>query len=218
MRFLTLAAGLALSLAAGAAAADDDAAEFWINPSATVALSDDTDLELETAQRFRDADDGRSDTFFYRLWLNRDLRDDLSGGLAIERRVNTDGDADETRLIQQVSTKHGVLRTRLRLEQRFIDDADRVGLRLRPRVGVSAPIGSSGRWTFKSDAELFVTLQSASRGGDHGLTGLRTQIGFGYEVSERLSVSVGYLRQETFVDDGPDEVGHAPIVGLEYAF
>jgi hypothetical protein len=201
-----------------AAAEDDEDAEFWLNPSISADLDDDTGVELEFAHRFRDAGNGRSDTHFARLWLNQDVADGVKVAGAIERRINTDGDADETRIIQQLSTSRGLLRTRLRFEQRFLEDADRVGLRLRPRVGLSVPLDAGKRWRFNSDAELFVTLRSTSEGGDHGVTGLRTQIGFSYEVSERFSVSAGYLRQESFNDSRPDVVGHAPIIGLEYSY
>ena len=54
--------------------------------------------------------------------------------------------------------------------------------------------------------------------GDDGLTGVRTQIGVEYEASDRLSLSLGYLRQQSIDRSGPDEVGHAPIVGVEFSF
>lgn len=195
----------------------DDAFEFWLNPSASFAIDDDTGVELETAQRLRNAGDGREDTYFFRLWLKQDVSDAVTLSGAVERRIN-DGGSDETRLMQQMTTRHGILRTRLRLEQRFVENADRMGLRLRPRLGVSVPLDEEGRWSFKSDAELFLTLRGNNRGSDEGLTGLRTQIGFGYEANDRLALSAGYLRQQNFEDQGPDEVGHAPIIGLEFSF
>lgn len=208
---------LMIAATPGAARAADDGFEFWLNPSVSVGLDEDTGLELETAQRFRGADDGRADTYFARLWINQDLADNVTLSGAIERRAN-DGGNDETRLIQQLSTSYGILRTRLRLEQRFVENADRMGLRLRPRLGVKVPVSEDGRWSIKSDAELFLTLRSTSSGGDHGLTGLRTQLGVGYEVSDRLSLSAAYLRQQDIEDGGPDQVGHAPIVGIEFSF
>lgn len=75
----------------------------------------------------------------------------------IEQRVNNSG-ADETRLIQQLSTSHGYLCTRLRIEQRFIENAHRMGLRVSPRIGVAVPIDAHERWTFKTYAKLFLTL------------------------------------------------------------
>lgn len=201
----------------GAALANDDGFEFWLNPSVTWSLDDNTGLELETAQRLRDADDGRADTYFARLWVNQEVSDAVTLSGAFERRIN-DGGSDETRLIQQTSTGHGILRTRLRLEQRFVEDADRMGLRLRPRLGVSVPLDEGGRWSFKSDAELFWTLRSTGRGGDTGITGLRTQIGVGHDLTDNVSLSLAYLRQQDFNDGASDRVGHAPVIGVEYAF
>jgi hypothetical protein len=207
---------VAAALISTPAAANDDGLELWLNPSAAFALDDDTEVELDTAQRLRSASDGREDTYFARLWLHQDLSDAATVSAAVERRFNEPG-SDETRLLQQLSTRHGLLRTRLRLEQRFVDDR-RMGLRLRPRLGVEAPVGQSGRWSAKADAELFLTLRSTSAGGDEGLTGLRTQVGAEYEVSDRLTVSIVYLRQQDFEDDGPGQVGHAPLIGVEWSF
>ena len=212
---------LVIAATPGAALATDDGFEFWLNPSVGVGLDDNTGIELETSQRFRDAEDGRADTYFARLWINQDVADNVTLSGAIEQRANASvngGGNDETRLIQQLSTSHGILRTRLRLEQRFVENADRMGLRLRPRLGVKVPVSEDGHWAIKSDAELFFTLRSTRPGGDEGLTGLRTQIGASYEVSDRLTLSAAYLRQQDFETGGPDEVGHAPIIGIEFGF
>lgn len=200
-----------------AALANDEDFELWLNPSISFDLDGDTGIELETAQRFRDAGEGRADTYFARLWLNQDFGDDLTLGGAVERRIN-DGGADETRLIQQLSASRGILRARLRLEQRFVEGAERMGLRVRPRIGVAVPLDESGRWSFETDAELAVTLRGSNRDSDEGVTGLRTQIGFSYEATDRLSLSVAYLRRQDFEPGGPDEVGHAPVIGVEFAF
>lgn len=217
MRFMLPAAALAALSIASPAVASDEAVEFWFNPSAEFALDDDTAVEIETAQRFRDADDGRADTYFGRLWIKQDVAQGITLSGAFERRINDGGD-DETRLIQQMTVRSGILRGRLRTEQRFVDDADRMGMRLRPRIGVSVPLDEAGRWSLDADAEGFFTLRSTSRGGQDGLTGLRTQLGLGYEVSDRLAVSLTYLRQQDIRDNRPDIVGHAPLVGIELSF
>lgn len=209
--FLGLVAGAAVATPAHAA---DDGFEFWLNPSVSTDFDDNTGVELETAQRFRSVADGRADTYFARLWLNQDLSDKLTLSGAVEQRINDPG-RDETRLMQQLSGKFGVIRTRLRLEQRFVDEADRMGLRLRPRLGVALPLGTSGRWTAKADAELFSTLRSTSVGGDDGLTGLRTHIGATRKVNDRLSVGVVYLRQHDIRSGRPDTVGHAQLVTID---
>ncbi|MDK2767462.1 DUF2490 domain-containing protein [Sphingomonas sp.] len=217
-RFIAfLVAGAIAALPAPALAQNDDGFEFWLNPSVSVDLDDNTGLEIETAQRLRDAGDGRVDTYFGRLWLNQKVAGNVTLSAAFERRIN-DGGRDETRLIQQLSTSHGILRTRLRVEQRFVDNADRMGLRLRPRLGVSVPLDDAAKWALKSDAELFVTLRSTSIDGDEGVTGLRSQLGVAYRISDRLSVSAAYLRQQDFEKGGTDTVGHAPLIGLEFSF
>lgn len=198
------------------ARASDDAFELWLNPSASFSLDADTELELETAQRLRGAADGREDTYYGRLWLNQHLSQHLTLSGGAERRINNPGN-DETRIMQQVSGRYGVMRSRLRLEQRFVDEA-RVGLRLRPRLGVEVPLSSNSPWSIITNAELFFTLRSASAGGDTGLTGLRTQIGGSYEMSESFSLSLAYLRQQDFERSGPDQVGHAPLLGVELLF
>ncbi len=216
MLSLLAASGLLIALP-GVSNADDEDFEFWLNPSVSTDLDEDTGIEFETAQRFRSSSEGRADTYFGRLWIKQKLRPNVTLGGALERRIN-DGGRDETRLMQQLSTKHSIWRTRLRLEQRFVDGADQIGLRLRPRLGVAIPIDDAERWTFVTDAELFLTLQSTSDGGDTGLTGLRTQIGVGFDATDSLSLSAVYLRQQDYEDDGPDTIGHAPLIGIEYAF
>lgn len=211
---------LVLALAAAAAPqqamANDEAFEFWLNPSIGTDLDNDTGLELETAQRFRSASDGRPDTYFFRLWVNQDLADNVTLSGAVEQRFNN-GDDDERRLIQQLSTRHGILRTRLRLEQRFEEgQSGRLGLRLRPRLGANVPLNEEGKWVVKGDAELFWTLRSTGAGGDTGITGLRTQVGLGYDVSDNLSLSLIYLRQQDFRAGRPDRIGHAPLIGIEF--
>lgn len=212
--------GLSVTLAvlmagiATPAAASDEAFEFWLNPSVSTDLDGNTGLELETAQRFRSAEDGRVDTYFARLWLNQELSDNFTLSGAVEQRIN-DGGADERRTIQQLSARQGIWRGRVRLLQRFVHGADRMGLRLQTRGGVAVPLSGDGRWSGRADAELFLTLRSTSAGGDDGLTGVRTQIGVDYEVNDRLTVGLTYLRQQDFNDGAPDEVGHVPLIGVE---
>ena len=208
---------LMLVLASAPAVASSDGGELWLNPSVSFDIDKDTGVEIETAQRLRNDDDDRVDTYFARFWLNQKMAENLTLSGAIERRINNGG-SDETRLIQQMTTSHGYLRTRLRLEQRFVDSADQMGLRVRPRLGVAVPIDADERWTFRTDAEVFLTLQSTTNGGDTGLTGHRTQIGVSYDLTPRLTLSAAYLRQQDFDERGPDVVGNAPIFGIEFAF
>jgi len=139
----------------------------------------------------------------------------LSG--ALEQREN-DGGFDEVHMIQQLSGKHGYIRTRVRLEERWVEDQSRMGFRIRPRLGVVVPINDNGDWSFRTDAELFLTVRSTSKVGQDGLTGLRTQFGVAHDVNDKLSLSLTYLRQQDFHDNAPDRVGHAPLIGVSYTF
>lgn len=202
----------------GAAYASDDAFELWFNPSVDVALDRDNTIELETAQRFRSASDGRSDTYFARLWLHHKIADNATLSGAFEQREN-DGGLDEVRTMQQLATSHGYLRTRLRLEQRWVEDQSRMGLRLRPRLGVKVPLDGAEKLAFKADTELFITLRSSRVGpaDDSGLTGVRSQLGLSYAASDKLELSLTYLRQQNIRDNAPDRVGHAPLIGIAYS-
>lgn len=217
-RTLALGSAMALGTLATPALAADQDLELWLNPSFAFDLDDDTAVELETAQRFRDAGNGRSDTYFARFWVKQKIGDGITLAGAIEGRANDPG-RDELRLMQQLSASSGIWRGRLRLEERFSEGrGGRMGLRLRPRVGIALPLSDDGRWSFGTDAELFWTLRSTSPGGDTGVTGLRTQIGVGYDVSDTLSVGVKYLRQQDFEENAPDQIGHAPVIGVEFSF
>ena len=208
-------AALALGLASPVHAADDSF-QLWFNPAAEIGLDDDTALEIETAQRLRPSSAG-PDTYYARLWIVQKLDDSFSIAGGIERRVN-DGGPDETRLLQQVTARSGIWRARARVEQRFVDNADRMGWRLRTRLGVDVPVTRDERLSFVSSAETNFTLRATGVGGDTGLTALRTHVGLSYDVAENMSLGLGYIRNQDFLDGRPDRVGHAPQLTLDLSF
>jgi len=213
-------ASIALPLAAlpSAAHATDDDLEFWFNPTITVALDEDTAIKLETAQRLRRESQNRPDTYFFRLWAKQKVSKGIVVAGAAERRIN-DGRRDEVRTMQQVSGRYGVARMRLRLEQRFAENAGgRMGLRVRGRIGADIPINNDKTLFFSPDIESFVTLRNSNPGGDIGKSEMRTQIALTYEVSDHLRVKAGYLMQYDLEQREVDTVGHAPILGLAFRF
>ena len=198
------------------ALAAEDHFEVWLNPSAATDLSERTELELDTAQRFRSRADGGRDTYHFRLWVNHKATKNLTLSGGIEQNWNDS--QQERRLLQQAAYRSGVLRGRTRLEQRFVEGSDRPGIRVRQRVGVDVPLSADGKWSGEANIEGFLTLRSGTRGGADGLTGIRTIVGVAREVSDDLSVSLGYLRQQDVRRGRADRVGHAPLVGLELSF
>lgn len=199
------------------ASATEDRLEFWLNPSARYWMNEKTNFRLETAQRFRSEDDRRPDTYFARLWAGHRFNDNLSLEVGVEKRVN-DGDADETRLLQQLLTRHGIFRNRVRLEQRFVENAPQMGLRLRTDHGVFVPLDRERKWNLRAEAEFFFTLRPTTPGSLTGFSELRTQAGLAYQLNERMSLGLLYMRQQRVRKNRPDTVGHAPLITFEYAF
>ena len=209
--------GSTISIAQPALATDDDL-ELWFGPYADISIDDNTTIAIQTAQRFRDADNGRADTYYIRGWVHQKVAPNITISAAAEERIN-DGEGDEVRFTQQIERKDGILRTRFRVEQRFIDGNNaRLGLRARPRAGLRVPLGEASPFTASVDAELFWTLRSTSISGNTGITGAETRVGMEYDVSDNFSVGLKYLRAQNIRSGREDEVSHAPLFELNYSF
>lgn len=208
---------LAALNASSVASATEDRFEFWLNPSMRYWMDEKTSFRIETAQRFRSEDDGRPDTYFGRFWAGRRFNDNLSVEIGVEKRIN-DGDADETRLLQQLLTRHGIFRNRIRLEQRFVESAPQMGLRLRTEHGVFVPLDKEQKWNIRAEAELFWTLIPTKPGTITGFSELRTELGFVHQLNERMTLGLLYMRQQRVRINRADTVGHAPLIRFEYAF
>ncbi len=209
-----VAASFMLALASPVLA-QDEAGEFWFNPAFETSLDDRTSIELETAQRLRS--DPRDDTYFARLWLKREDSRGRDWNVGVEHRWNGP-DEREVRLLQQVGYDWGPLEFRTRLEQRFVNVDPQTGWRLRQRIGTTVPLTEDeDGWGLTGDAEVFFTLRNTEPGGQTGLTGLRTFVGFERGFG-RYDISLGYLRQQDIRDDAEDRVGHAPFVGVTVNF
>lgn len=217
---MRVALGLAFSVLAAlalpsTAMASDEATELWLNPSVTHALDGQTELEIETAQRFREAP--RDDTYFVRMWFNRKAENGAKWSLGAEQRWNGP-DQEEVRLLQQVGYGWRALEFRTRMEQRFVSTDPNTGWRLRQRIGTTVPLSEDDDgWSLAADAELIMTLASTSENGQTGLTGVRTFVGFERGFG-RYDISLGYLRQQDIRERRPDRIGHAPFVGFNVDF
>lgn len=212
MTIRLLAAALALALPT-AALAEENRLEGWFEGAVVADIGGKSFVEFQTQQRARGSSNPTGDNQTYRLWLGTKVgQTTLMGGV----HRSKEGATKETRLIQQASYPLGLgeLKGRTRLEQRFIDDADRTGWRLRQRVGLTVPLTEQdGGWAVVGNAEGFLTLRATSAGGQTGLTGLRTFLGFERSFG-KVDVEVGYTRQQNIRRGAPDRVGHAPTLGL----
>lgn len=212
MSFRLLGAALALSLSSPAMAADDYF-EGWFEGTVAKEFGGGAFAQFQTQQRARGSSNPTGDNQTYRLWLGQELGP-VKASVGFHR--SKEGAQKESRLIQQASYGFGSsgIKGRTRIEQRFIDDADRTGWRVRQRVGTALPLtGEKDGWKLAGNAEGFLTLRSTSRGGDTGITGLRTFVGFERSLG-RVDLSLGYTRQQSIRKNAPDRVGHAPTLGL----
>lgn len=211
--------GLALLLGATAtpAFAADEGLEVWLTQNVIYHLDSNTTTRIESTQRFRNANDGRPDTYFVQGWIGQEIDDNNTVELGIEKRVNAPG-ADEIRVHQQIVTRLGLLRNRFRLEQRFVGNASQTGWRVRVRPGVQVPLDKEQKWSLRGDAEFFLTIKPTLEGGKTGLTEQRTHFTLIHRVNDHLNLSFGYMRAQTIKKNSQDVVAHAPTFAFEYNF
>nr|WP_314442217.1 DUF2490 domain-containing protein [uncultured Sphingomonas sp.] len=212
MFFRLLGAALAASLSTPALA-EDNYLEGWFEGSIARDIGNDSFVEFQTQQRARGDNNPTGDNQTYRLWLGHQFgKVEAMGGI----HRSKEGSTRETRLMQQASYPLGVkgLKGRTRLEQRFVDDADQTGWRLRQRVGFALPLTSEeDGWELAGNAEGFLTLRATSSDGQTGITGLRTFVGFERSLGP-VDLGIGYTRQQSIRKGAADRVGHAPTLSL----
>lgn len=169
-------------------------------------------MKGEFSYRSREEQNVRGETVLARLWIQQDFADGLRLAAAIERRENQRN--NETRFMQQASFRKGLFDARVRFEQRHIEGAQRLSLRLRPLLGISDTFGPDRRWEAHASVELQWTLQKPDRLAQGGVTAYRTDIGLTYRLRDNLNLGVSYLRQRNFRPQGEDQILHIPVATL----
>lgn len=209
---------LAFASLASPALASDDEFELWVKPKVELKLDQDTILLVETGAKFREPSKKGDDTYFARLWVQQKVSNKITVAAAVEKRVEI-ATYDEVRLSQEVRLADGILRTALRVEERFLEDkGGRMGVRVRPRVGVAFDLDDEHKWTLEAHAEPFITLRAEKPGGDTGLTGFRTEVGVTHKLADNVFVGAAYVRDQYILDGYPDRVAHAPQIGVKLKF
>ena len=209
-----LGGALALGLATPALA-EENRLEAWFEGTVSKEFEQGTFVQFQTQQRARGSSNPTGDNQTYRLWLGHKVGS-VTASVGLHR--SKEGSTKETRLIQQASYDVGSfgLKGRTRVEQRFVDDADKTGWRVRQRIGYALPLSSDeDGWKLVGNAEGFLTLRATSRGGDTGITGLRTFVGFERSLGQ-VDLGIGYTRQQSIRKNAPDRVGHAPTLNLTF--
>ena len=196
------------ALSTPALAASDS--QIWTNAVVNVKLSDKWRLSQELTGRFSDNRKGlyeiESNTLLgYRL--NKVVT--LWAGYTHDPQYS-DGDFTvmEHRAREQVTfdgfakLAKGKLSGRIRTEQRWREDVDGTGWRLRPYLKYSLPI--AGKTSLNLSTEPFVNLNTNSFQHKSGLDRVRNLITISTPLSKSLTLEGGYMNQHGFVSGGPD--------------
>ena len=211
---------LALGLASPAFAADDG--QIWTNASATVKLSDHWRLSEDLTLRFSDDRNGlyevESNTLLgYKLnkvttvWAGYTHDPQYSAGhfTIMEHRareqVTFDGFA-------QVGT--GKLNGRIRLEQRWRENLEGTGWRVRPYLKYTLPFRKGAKTAFVVSTEPFFNLNTNGFQRKQGLDRIRTLVGVTTPIAKTLSFEFGYLNQHSFIAHGADNDDHVASLSL----
>lgn len=219
---MLLTSALALTALTPARAAEHDL-NAWAAVTASIDVGKKGVLWLEAQTRFTD-DASRLGQLLLRPAIGYKV-DGLTTVFLGYAYVRTDpvglGLSKEHRAFQQLSFRlagdeNGVTLTgRTRLEQRFLEDMDGTGVRLRQQLRLTAPIEGKARavvWT-----EPFIGLNRTAWGQEPGVNVWRNFFGVSLPVGAGLALEPGYLNQY-FVRNGRDRVDHIASVTFNTKF
>lgn len=192
---------LALLLGAGPALAAQEDPQIWGAATATITASDKFVLWLEAQGRFSD-DASRLGQMLLRPAVGLKL-DKTTTAFIGYAYVFTDPvgpvSSDEHRIWQQLNWRlvgdgQGVTVTgRTRLEQRFRQGSNDMGMRFRQLLRVTAPTQSSMRlvgWH-----ESFIGLDDTRWGQRSGLDRMRNFVGVAFPANKNISIEPGYMNE-----------------------
>jgi hypothetical protein len=215
---LTLMA-TAVGFTAPARAATSDS-QLWANGSVTVKFSDHWRLQEEGTVRFSDNRNGlyevESNTLLgYRLskmvtvWAGYTHNPQYSGGdfTVMEHRAREQVTFDGFAKIGK-----GKLNGRVRFEQRWRENVDGTGWRVRPYLKYSLPI--AGKTALNLSTEPFFNLNTTPFQRRTGLDRVRNLVTVSTPLTKSLTGEVGYLNQHGFVRGGPDTSDNVAYFGL----
>jgi len=221
MRFLKLtAAACAASLTSPALASEQDF-NIWLGQIAAVEADENVTIRLEAQERYTDGA-SRLGQLLLRPAIGTQVSDDVSvfAGYAY---VFTDPEgpasSNEHRIFQEVTIRlfhrDGTkITSRNRLEQRFFEEVDGMGLRYRNQIQLKTRISEKN--SFVAYTEPFIELnESAVQNG--GFRVWRNFVGVSAPIGDKLSLTPGYHNQYSF-RAGEDRVQHIVNVTVSGQF
>lgn len=204
--FWALPTLLALAAAGPVRAADEDV-QLWISESASTPLSPALSGTLDVSQRLRE----NGNQLLTRGTAEWRLSEAavIGGGAAY---VSTVDAADEFRPHQQLTLTFGALALRTRVEQRFFEQADRMELRLRQRIGATVPVSPGLKAGLAG--ELLYIAQSQDSGRPARVDQWRANATLVRRMSDTLDGTLGYLAILSPRDGTPDKLSHVVQISL----
>jgi hypothetical protein len=198
--------------------------QVWIAGSATIKLNDAWRLSEDVNARFSDDRNGlyqlQSATLLhYRLGKKVTVAagyvhsPQYSDGdrIALERRAREQVTVDD---IGRIGA--GKISARLRMEQRWRDNADGTAWRIRPYVKYALPL--VGKTSLVLSNETFLNLNTTAFQQQDGLDRMRNLIAINTPLLKNFTAEVGYLNQYGFVRGGEDTSDHVASLSLIASF
>lgn len=208
----------ALCATASPALANEDTA-YWQNLNLTVKIGDEFRLSSEASFRSSDARGfyqfqetlmvGYKPSKNVTVWAGYVHSPAYSHGdfTVMERRFRQQVNVDN--LAKVGSAK---INGRVRLEQRWRDNASGTGWRLRPSLRATVPV--VGKVNLVIGNESFFNLNTTSFQNRGGLERMRNSAALSVPLAKSISFEAGYMNQHAFVRGGPDNVDHVLTTSL----
>ncbi|KTF67812.1 MULTISPECIES: DUF2490 domain-containing protein [unclassified Sphingomonas] len=212
---LALLGGLALSLAATPALAEEDA-QAWAGVIASGPVRGDLFLWLEGQARATD-DVGGGSQFILRPAIGARIGRDahaVAGYAYVRTDPANGGVSREHRPWQQIqfaplrlANGAPLVISRTRLEQRMVEGRGGTSWRLRQFVRLQVPVKGAGGVQLVAFSEGFFNLNATRWGIRDGVDQWRNFVGAGFPVLPRARLEPGYLNQR-IARRGQDRVNH----------
>ncbi len=132
-------------------------------------------------------------------------------------------DVGEDRLWQQLSWSGapiagGVISTRSRLEQRFVESGSDTGWRLRHWTKFNRPLRPGADLALVLTSEVFVALDDTDWGARSGFDQMRNFAGVGFTVAPKARIEAGYMNQYINRIGSNDRMNHIASANLFVRF
>lgn len=223
MRLLSVVCAAAVALTPEAALARNDG-QIWLTAGAAIKLDDKWRLSEDIIARFSDNRSGLYEIEASTLLNFKVAKDVTLAAGYVHNPQYSDGEFTvlERRAREQVTLDNlarigtGKLSARFRMEQRWRQNADGTGWRMRPYVKYSLPL--RGKTSLTLSNETFVNLNTTTFQRQDGLDRMRNMVAVNTPLLSNVSLEVGYLNQHGFVRGSEDTSDHVASASVSASF